>query len=92
MQTDLIGQGLELMLYGMGTVVVFLTLLVFTTSGMSLLVRRFIPAHPAESEGKPLAVWRPHAAGGHHRRHQKTPNEEPPMSNEPETIDPGSRR
>ena len=59
MQTDLIGQGLELMLYGMGTVVVFLTLLVFTTSGMSLLVRRFIPAHPAESEGKPPAASDP---------------------------------
>ena len=31
------------MLFGMGTVVVFLTLLVFVTSAMSALVQRFLP-------------------------------------------------
>jgi len=40
MQPTLIDQGLDLMLYGMGTVFVFLTILVFATSLMSLLVNR----------------------------------------------------
>ena len=43
MGDNLIGQGLELMLFGMGTVVVFLTLLVFVTGAMSALVERFSP-------------------------------------------------
>ena len=61
MQTDLIGQGLELMLFGMGTVVVFLMLLVLATSTMSALVRRIAPtpAQPAEPEGKPPAAGDP---------------------------------
>jgi oxaloacetate decarboxylase gamma subunit len=42
--TNLIGKGVELMLFGMGTVVVFLSLLVVVTSAMSALVRRFAPA------------------------------------------------
>ena len=46
---DLLEQGLELMLAGMGTVFVFLTLLVFATSAMSALVRRFEPAPMAPS-------------------------------------------
>lgn len=44
METNLIEQGLQLMLAGMGTVFVFLTLLVFTTSSMSALVLRLQPA------------------------------------------------
>jgi len=36
-------QGLELMVAGMGTVFVFLTLLIYATTGMSALVRRFAP-------------------------------------------------
>jgi oxaloacetate decarboxylase gamma subunit len=39
----LIDQGLELMLFGMGTVVVFLSLLVLVTSAMSALIERFAP-------------------------------------------------
>jgi oxaloacetate decarboxylase gamma subunit len=48
---ELLEQGLELMLAGMGTVFVFLTVLVFATTGMSALVRRFEPASVSESDG-----------------------------------------
>ena len=41
MQDSLIDQGLNLMLFGMGTVFVFLTILVFATTLMSTLVNRF---------------------------------------------------
>ena len=44
MPEDLISQGIELMVFGMGTVVVFLTLLVFATSAMSALLRKVSPA------------------------------------------------
>lgn len=43
MGQDIVAQGLELMLYGMGTVVVFLGLLVLVTRAMSTLVNRFFP-------------------------------------------------
>ena len=43
MQDTLIDQGINLMLFGMGTVFVFLTILVFATSLMSKLVNRFAP-------------------------------------------------
>ncbi len=36
-------QGLDLMLYGMGIVFVFLTLLVIVTAAMSLIVQRWFP-------------------------------------------------
>lgn len=39
----LIEQGLDLMLYGMGTVFVFLTLLVIITALMSAVVQRWLP-------------------------------------------------
>ena len=45
-ETTLIDQGLNLMLYGMGTVFVFLTVLVGATVLMSSLVNRIAP--PAE--------------------------------------------
>jgi len=41
MQETLIDQGINLMLFGMGTVFVFLTILVFATGFMSKLVTRF---------------------------------------------------
>lgn len=44
-------QGLELMVAGMGTVFVFLTLLVLTTAAMSALVQRFTPAPAPETSG-----------------------------------------
>ena len=43
-ETTLIDQGLNLMLYGMGTVFVFLTVLVGATVLMSSLVNRIAPA------------------------------------------------
>ena len=49
MSADLFAQGLELMLVGMGTVFVFLTLLVVATAAMSRLVQRFERRHPVAS-------------------------------------------
>lgn len=48
--------GVILMLLGMGTVFVFLTLLVFLTKGLSALVRKFFP------QKSPAVVQRPAAA------------------------------
>ena len=46
MNNDIVGQGLELMLYGMGTVVAFLALLVVVTAGMSRFLGRYFPETP----------------------------------------------
>jgi len=43
MQGSLINQGLELMLFGMGTVLAFLTVLVFSVILMSWILARFFP-------------------------------------------------
>ena len=43
MQVGMIAQAVELMLYGMGTVFVFLGLLVLAISAMSALVTRYFP-------------------------------------------------
>ena len=51
MQNTLIDQGLNLMLYGMGTVFVFLTILVFATRAMSFVVNRLTPEQ-AKDTGK----------------------------------------
>lgn len=60
MNNPLMSQGLELMLYGMGTVVVFLALLVVITTGMSRLLGRYFPepvvvARPRRQSGTPAA-------------------------------------
>ena len=47
MQPNLLDQGLTLMLVGMGTVFVFLTLLVGAMSLMAMIVRRFTPTADA---------------------------------------------
>ncbi len=47
MQDPLIQQGVELMLFGMGTVFVFLALLVVATTAMSGVIRRFSKTAPA---------------------------------------------
>ena len=51
MAGNLIGDGVELMLFGMGTVIVFLSLLVVVTGTMSALVRRYLPAEPPPPVG-----------------------------------------
>jgi len=43
MSSTLIDQGFELMLFGMGTVFVFLTILIFATTGMSKIITRYFP-------------------------------------------------
>jgi len=43
-ETTLLNQGVELMLVGMGTVFVFLTLLVIAMSLMSGMIKRLMPA------------------------------------------------
>jgi oxaloacetate decarboxylase gamma subunit len=50
MDASLISQGLDLMLYGMGTVFIFLTLLVGLTALMSRSVMRFSREEPAAAE------------------------------------------
>jgi oxaloacetate decarboxylase gamma subunit len=44
MQGDIIAQGMELMLYGMGTVLLFLGLLVLAVTGMSGFIIRYFPS------------------------------------------------
>lgn len=56
METDLLNQGLQLMLAGMGTVFVFLTLLVMATSLMSRLVMRLQPAAEQSASDEELAA------------------------------------
>lgn len=50
MQDSLISQGLDLMMFGMGAVLAFLTLLVLVMMAMSATVRRLLP----EAEPVPL--------------------------------------
>ncbi|TDG13498.1 oxaloacetate decarboxylase [Seongchinamella unica] len=58
MQQDIVAQGVELMLFGMGTVVVFLALLVVATNAMSAFVSRYFP----ETQPAPVAGSKPSAA------------------------------
>ena len=43
MQENIMAQGIELMIYGMGTVVLFLALLVIATMAMSAFIARYFP-------------------------------------------------
>ena len=52
MSASIVEQGVELMLFGMGTVIVFLGLLVLATTVMSRLVARYFP----EPEPAPAPV------------------------------------
>lgn len=68
-QGDLINQGLTLMLVGMGTVFVFLTLLVGATTLMSHLVLRFRPADEAVDAADDDVAAITAAVVAHRRRH-----------------------
>ena len=57
MQQDIVAQGVELMLFGMGTVVVFLALLVLATTAMSAFVGRYFP----QSQPSPAVAPKPAA-------------------------------
>jgi oxaloacetate decarboxylase gamma subunit len=57
---NLMSEGLNLMVFGMGFVFVFLTLLVFATGFMSKLVNKLAP----EPEPKPKKPAAPAAAAG----------------------------
>lgn len=82
-ESNLMTQGLELMLFGMGFVVVFLVLLIFSTTLMSYLVNRFLPevetpqaefgnAAPAASAGGDTELIAVISAGVHrYRQHRR---------------------
>ena len=56
----LLTQGLELLVYGMGTVILFLALLVFATRLMSAIIGRYFPE--AEPESTLSSVAEPQSA------------------------------
>ena len=56
MQESLLAQGLELMLFGMGTVVLFLTLLVVVTILMSALLARLPSPEPVATPARASAA------------------------------------
>lgn len=68
MQAGLLEQGLTLMLVGMGTVFVFLTLLVAATTLMSALTARLSPAPAGESPVSDEEVAAISAAINRHRQ------------------------
>ncbi len=54
MRDEIFMQGVELMLFGMSAVVLFLTMLVLATSVMSRLMTRYLPqAAPAPKPARP---------------------------------------
>ncbi|BFM06529.1 OadG family protein [Halioxenophilus aromaticivorans] len=55
MNDTLLEQGVELMLFGMGTVFVFLTILVIATFAMSTLIGRYLPEEAAPTPATPTA-------------------------------------
>ncbi len=55
MQESLLSQGLDLTIYGMGSVFVFLALLIVMTTAVSKLVLRFFPEVPLAA---PPNAWR----------------------------------
>lgn len=56
MVTDLLIQGVELMVLGMGIVFTFLTVLVFTLRGMSLLAERLDDTPPGSATPEPINI------------------------------------
>ena len=68
METNLLGDGVVLMLIGMGTVFVFLTLLVFTTALMSRVAMR-IDSESGNTTATDEEVAAISAAISEYRRH-----------------------
>ena len=66
MQVTLMDQGLTLMLVGMGTVFVFLTLLVIAMSSMAAVIKRLTPTAPEEVSDEEVAAMT--AAIAQHRQ------------------------
>ncbi|MDH5618173.1 MAG: OadG family protein [Gammaproteobacteria bacterium] len=56
MQPSLLDQGLTLMLVGMGTVFVFLSLLVVSMTGMAGIIKRLSPAVDAGASDEEVAA------------------------------------
>ena len=63
MAENFVAQGLELMLYGMGTVVLFLALLVLVTTVMSGVIGRYFPEPTTAAPARPARPSAPAAAG-----------------------------
>lgn len=61
---NLLSEGLTLMIFGMGFVFVFLTLLVFVTKTMSSLVNKYFPEAAPVAKPKPAAKAAAPAAAG----------------------------
>ncbi len=55
MNDTLLQDGIELMIFGMGTVFVFLAVLVVVTTTMSALVNKFFPDQVSSAEPTPSA-------------------------------------
>lgn len=70
MEADLLTQGVELMLVGMGTVFVFLTLLVGATTLMSRVVLRLQP-EPLDADASEEEVAAITAAIARHRQNRE---------------------
>ena len=54
-QNPLLQQGVELMIYGMGTVLTFLILLIFATILMTSFLGKYFKEEPIEVQKKPSA-------------------------------------
>lgn len=53
---ELMGEGIEIMLYGVGFVFLFLMMLIYSIKGMSWLVASFAPEHPVQATAAALHV------------------------------------
>lgn len=69
MESDLLNQGFELVLVGMGVVFVFLTTLVGVTAAMSRIVMRFQPGNVSADNYEEIAAIS--AAIARHRGRRK---------------------
>ncbi len=49
MESSIIERGLDLMMFGMGTVFVFLTVLIFATTAMSAVISKWFPEKVVEA-------------------------------------------